>query len=107
MTIKLPDFATIMNSVDTALGVVQKFASVPGVNLIPYVSTISSVVSVGHALIAAGKEGVSLFQNMKTTFAATDGLPTDEAMAALDAQIATARAKLHAPMPPREDGEPE
>ena len=42
----MADVKQILDAVDTALGYVKALADTPGVNALPYVSTISSVIGV-------------------------------------------------------------
>ncbi len=96
--------ASVLSAVGTALSAIKTAADLPGVNLIPYVSTVSSVISVAQLALSQGQNIANLVTDLRETFAG--GLPTDAQLAALDARIATARAKLHAPLPAPEDGEP-
>lgn len=94
---------SILDAVGTALGTIKTAADLPGINLIPYVSTVSSVISVAQVALSQGKNIANLVTDLKDTF--SGGLPTDAQREALDARIAAARAKLHAPLPPKEAGE--
>ena len=96
---------SILDAVGTALGVIKGIANTPGVNLLPYVSTVSSVVEVAQLALGQGKNIAALVASLQDTFAG--GVPTQEQMDALDARIAAARAKLHAPLPDKEEGEDE
>lgn len=96
---------TLLDAVGTALGAIKSAADLPGVNLIPYVSTVSSVIGVAQLALSQGKNIANLVTDLKDTF--SGGLPTDEQLSALDARIEAARAKLHAPLPPKEEGEPD
>src|SRR5688572_12257922 len=93
----------VLDAVGTALGVIKSLADTPGVNLLPYVSTVSSAISVAQLAIGQGKNIASLVTSLKDTF--SGGVPTQEQLDALDARIAAARAKLQAPLPPKEEGE--
>ena len=97
------DIKNLLDAVGTALGAIQSAADLPGVKLIPYVSTVSSVISVAQAALGQGQNIANLVTDLKDTF--SGGLPTDAQRAALDARIVAARAKLHAPLPAKEDGE--
>lgn len=96
---------SVLDAVGTALGVIKSLADTPGVNLLPYVNTVSSVIGVAQIALVQGKSIANLVADLKVTF--DGGAPTLEQLAALDARIAAARAKLHAPLPDREEGEPE
>jgi D-serine deaminase-like pyridoxal phosphate-dependent protein len=95
---------SVLDAVGTALGVIKSLADAPGVNLLPYVKTVSSVIDVAQIAIGQGKSIANLIADLKVTF--DGGIPTPEQLAALDARIAAARAKLHAPLPEPEEGEP-
>jgi hypothetical protein len=95
---------SVLGALSTALGAIKTAADLPGVNLIPYVSTVSSFIGLAQLAISQGQNISNLVTDLKTTFAG--GLPTDEQLAALDARIAVARTKLHAPLPSPEEGEP-
>jgi hypothetical protein len=97
------DIKGLLDAVGTALGVIKSAADLPGVNLIPYVSTVSSVIGVAQIAISQGQNIANLVTDLKDTF--SGGLPTDAQLAALDARIAAARTKLHAPLPEKEEGE--
>jgi hypothetical protein len=97
------DLKTILGAVDTALGAIKTATNLPGVNLIPYVSTVSSAVGVIQLMLEQGQNVAHLVTDLKETF--SGGLPSEDKRAALDARIAAARAKLHAPLPPKEEGE--
>lgn len=93
----------ILDAVGTAFGVIKNIAQVPGINLLPYVSTVSGAIDVAQLALAEGQNIADLVTSLKNTFAG--GTPTDAQLAALDDKIAKARAKLHAPLPPPEEGE--
>lgn len=100
------DIREVLGIISTSLGVVQKLGSTPGVNLIPYVNVVSSVAGALDALIGAGLEFEPLALKLKNTFKKDAPPPTEEEVAALDADTEAELAKLRA-MPPKEDGEPE
>lgn len=99
------DWKRAFEVVNMALGVVAGAGDIPGVNLIPYVSVVSSAAKAIQMGINAGVSVAPYIEAVWDTF--KNGLPTPEAVAALDAKIAELRAKLHAPLPPAEEGEPE
>lgn len=101
----MADINTVLNAVNTALGAIKSATDLPGVSLIPYVSTVSSFISLAQLAVGQGQNIAHLVTDLKDTFAG--GLPTDAQRTALDDRIAAARAKLHAPLPPKEDGEPD
>ena|SRR6478672_10196116 len=96
--------ASLLSALDTALGAIKTATDLPGVNLIPYVSTVSSVVSLAQLALSQRQNITNLVTDLQETFAG--GLPTTAQLAALDARIAAARGKLHAPLPAPEEGEP-
>lgn len=93
----------VLDTVDNVLMTIKNIADMPGVNLIPYVSTASSVISIIHAAHEAGKAVTPYIEAVKKTF---DGdKPTDEELAALNAKIEELEAAVDAPLPPKEEGE--
>lgn len=94
---------SVLDAVSTALGVIKNIAKVPGINVLPYVNTVSGAIDVAQIALSQGQNIADLVASLKETFAG--GTPTDAQLAALDARIAAARAKLHAPLPPPEEGE--
>lgn len=99
------NFQDILGAVNTALGAIKSAADLPGVNLIPYVSTVSSFIGLAQLAIGQGKNIAALVDDLKTTF--SGGLPTEAQLSSLDGRIVAARAKLHATLPPKEAGEPD
>ena len=97
----------VLDTVNSALSVVRKVADIPGVSLIPYVSTISTAIGALQAAYAAGRNVQPYIDAIKNTFAPGATAPTEADMAALDAKIASLETQVDAPLPPREDGEPE
>lgn len=97
------DTKELLAAVGSALGVIKGIANTPGINLIPYVSTVSSVIDVAQIALKQGQNIADLVTGLKSTF--SGGVPTQAQMDALDASIARKRAKLHAPPPPKEEGE--
>lgn len=91
--------------VQQALGVVAAAGNIPGVNLIPYVGTITAAAGAMQAGLNAGKNIAPYVAAVRETF--SDGLPSAEKLSALDAKIAELEAKVAAPLPPKEDGEPD
>lgn len=94
---------SVLDAVGSALGVIKTLAGTPGVNLLPYASTVSSAIDVAQAALTQGQNIADLIFSLKDTFAG--GTPTQAQLDALDARIAAARAKLHAPLPDPEEGE--
>lgn len=100
------DLKEVLGIVSTSLGVINKLGNTPGVNLIPYVSTVASAAGALSMLIDAGKEFEPLATKLKDTFKPDAPLPTEAELAALDADTEAELTKLRT-MPPREDDEPE
>ncbi len=96
----------ILDAIDSAMSVVKTVADTPGVNLIPYVSTVSSAIGALHAAYTVGKNIEPYITAIKDTFSG-DGLPSQDKLDALDARIAELEAKVQAPLPAKEDGEPD
>lgn len=101
----MTDFKSLLTAVTTALGAISAAGNLPGVNLIPYVSTVASVAGLLQFAIEKGVNVASDIAALKDTF--SNGLPSQDKIDALDARIATLRTRLHAPLPPKEDGEDE
>lgn len=99
----MADLKGILDAVSTALGTIKAATDLPGVSLIPYVSTVSDFIGVAQIAISQGKNIAKLATDLKETF--DGGLPTENQIASLNGRIAAARAKLHAPLPPKEEGE--
>lgn len=99
----MADLKSLLDAVTTALNVVQTAGNLPGVNLIPYVSTIASAAGVLQFAIEKGQNVAADITAFKDTF--TNGLPSQDKLDALDARIDTLRTKLHAPLPAKEEGE--
>lgn len=102
----MTDLTQVLDTIDTVMGRIKALADIPGVNLIPYVSTLSSVIGTVHMAYNAGKNITPYIQAISDTFTKPD-LPTESDMATLDAKIAELEAKIDAPLPPKEEGEPD
>src|ERR1044072_8709100 len=100
------DWQKGLDSINTALTVVKQIADTPGVNVIPYVSTISSFIGAAQAIAGAGRDIGPLLEKFAGTFK-EGSAPTQADMDALDADIAAEEAKLQQPLPPPDEGEPE
>lgn len=102
----MADLQKILSALNSALAVVKTVAETPGVNLLPYASTVSSAISAIQAGVSAGANVMPFVEALAATFT-QDKVPTQAELDALDAKIDELRSKLHAPLPPREDGEDE
>lgn len=91
--------------ISNALGVISAAGSTPGLNLIPYVSTIAAAASAINAGLNAAVNVAPYIVAIKDTF--SGGLPTEAQRKALDDKIKELEAELNAPLPPKEDGEPD
>jgi hypothetical protein len=99
------DWKRAFEVVNMAIGVIAKAGDIPGVNLIPYVGVVSSAAKAIQLGINAGVNVAPYIEAMATSF--KDGLPSPEKLASLASKIKTLEARVYAPMPPREDDEPE
>lgn len=94
----------VLDAVSAGLGVIKQVASTPGLNVLPYVSTIISAASALQAAEAAGRDIAPYISAISGTF--SGNVPTADDLTALDAQIALLDAQVDAPLPPAEPGEP-
>lgn len=101
----MPDWKHALDVISNVLGVVSSAGSMPGVNLIPYVSTIASAATAINEGLKVGVKVLPYINAVKDTFA--HGLPTPDQLSALDAKIADLQAIVQAPLPEREGDEPE
>lgn len=99
------DFKSLLDAFGNVAGVIKTIADTPGINLLPYASTVSSAVSAIQFGLKVGENVSTHIIALKDTFA--DGIPPQEKLDALDAKIAALRTKLHMPLPEKEEGEPE
>ncbi len=99
------DIGALFAGIDGALSVIKNVADTPGVNMLPYVNTVSGAIGAIHAAYKLGLDVTEEVTALKATF---DGdLPTQEELDALDATIAALEAKVDEELPPAEPGEPE
>ena len=101
MTISLN---SVLGAINQGLSVIKTVAEVPGVNLLPYASTISGAVTAIQAAAAAGRDIAPYVQAINDTFSG-GSVPTSDQVAALDAKISELDALVDAPLPQKEDGE--
>lgn len=85
---------------------VKLIADLPGVNALPYAATVSSAISLVLAAYETGKDVEKYVDKLRKTFSG-DGAPTAAEMAELEAEIEALTREVMAPLPPREEGEPE
>lgn len=100
------DIKSVLETIDNAMLMVKSAADTPGINLIPYVSTLSTVIGATHAAYVAGKNIAPYLENIRATYTGS-GLPAQADLDALEARIKELDALVDAPLPPREEGEPE
>lgn len=101
----MADWKHALEVVSHALSVVSSAGNIPGVNLIPYFGTVTAAAGALNTAINAGVKIAPYVAAIKDTF--SNGLPTEEKRAALDVRIAELEALVDAPLPPKEDGEPD
>lgn len=94
----------VLDAINAGLGVIKQVASTPGLNVLPYVSTIASAAGALQAAEAAGRDIAPYITAISGTFSGTQ--PTADDLAALDAKIAELDAQVDAPLPVAEPGEP-
>lgn len=99
------DWKHAFDAVNTALGVISSAGSTPGINLIPYVGVVSSAASALKLALDTGVKVAPYVIALKNTF--SGGLPSKDELAALDVKIGELRAIVQAPLPPKEEGEPD
>jgi len=97
------DIHALLDAFGNVASVVKTIADTPGINMIPYASTVSSAVSAIQAGIRLGENVTTQINALRDTFA--NGVPTKAQLDALDARIETLRAKIHSPLPEKEEGE--
>lgn len=102
----MASIAQILETVDSVMSKVNAVAQLPGVNLIPYVSTISGIISTVHSVYQAGKDVTPFISEIKKTFD-TPGTPSQEDVDALHAKIKDLEAQIDEPLPEKDPDEPE
>lgn len=101
----MADWKQALGVISDALTVITAAGNTPGVNLLPYVSTIAAAASAINAGLNAAVNVAPYITAIKDTF--SGGLPTKAQHQALDAKIAELEARIDAPLPPKEAGEPD
>jgi hypothetical protein len=89
--------------INLALGAISTAGNTPGVNLIPYVSTVAAAAGALKAGLNAAVNIAPYVAAITETFSGE--LPSASQLAALDAKIAELEVLVAAPLPPKEDGE--
>lgn len=95
----------VLGTVNGVLNTLKEIASLPGVNMIPYVSTVSGAISALQAAAAIGVNIAPYLTALKDTF--SGGVPTQAEMDALDAKISSLEALVDAPLPDKDPDEPD
>lgn len=99
------DWKQAFGAIHTALSVINSVGNKPGINLIPYVSTIANAAGTIQTAMDMGLKVEPYVSAVVDTF--RSGLPSTSQLASLDARIAELHAAIQAPVPAKEDGEPE
>lgn len=94
----------LFSAINTGLNTIKTIAALPGVNMIPYATTIAGGIEVLQLAFEAGQNIMPYVVAFKETFE-TGGEVPQEKLDALDVKINELRGKLHAPLPDKEDGE--
>lgn len=101
----MADLKSILAAIDNAMITIKGIAETPGINMLPYVSVLSSVIGTVHAAYVAGQNVAPFIEAINATFSSDNPAPSEADMAALDAKIAELESAIDAPLPPKEDGE--
>lgn len=99
------DWKRAFEAVNQALGVIHIAGSTPGVNLVPYVGSITRAAGALQSGLNAAVDIAPYVLAIKDTFAG--GLPSASKLATLDAKIKDLEALVDAALPPKEAGEEE
>jgi hypothetical protein len=94
----------ILDTVNTVLNTLKTISNLPGVNMIPYVSTVSGAISAIQAAAAIGINIAPYLTALKDTFSGKT--PTQDELDALDMKIVELEALVDEPLPDPEEGEP-
>lgn len=98
--------AQLLETLDSVMVKIAAAASLPGVNMIPYAGAVSSVISAVHMAYTAGKDITPYITAIQGTFSGA-GAPSQADIDALNTKIAALEAQVQAPLPPKEEGEPD
>lgn len=102
----MADLQKILSALNSALGVVKTVTEMPGIDALPYVKTVASAIRAIQAGVNAGANVMPFVEALAATFT-QDKVPTPAELAALDAKIAELEAKVNAPLPEKEEDEPD
>lgn len=103
----MTDINSILGTVNSVLGTLNTVASIPGIDMIPYVSTAKAGLAALTAAVQAGQNIAPYVTAIVGTFRNDGSTPTQAELDALDAKIAELEAQVDAPLAPREPGEPD
>lgn len=101
----MADWKQAFAVINQALSVIGAVGNTPGINLIPYVSTVASAAGAIQAGLNAAVNITPYITAISDTF--SGGLPSQSDLDALAAKIAELEALVAAPLPPKEAGEDE
>lgn len=101
----MADWKSVVDVISNALGMISSAANTPGINLIPYVSTVAVAANALKAGLNAAVNVAPYVIAIKDTFSGT--LPTEAELTALRTKMADLEAIVDAPLPPKEEDEPE
>lgn len=99
------DIKQLVDTFNSVANVIKTVANTPGVNMIPYADTVASAVGALQSAVNAGINILPYVVAIKETF--EGGIPTQSQLDDLDAKIVELEALVDAPLPAREEGEPE
>jgi hypothetical protein len=103
----MSNLSDVLDTVGSMANVIKTVAQMPGVNMLPYANTIAGAIELLQVAVTAGKNLTPYVDAIRGTFGDGATVPSEADMAALDAKIMTLRAKLHAPLPPKDEDEPD
>lgn len=101
----MSDIKQVLEAVSTALGVIKTIADTPGLNVLPYVSVVSSAIGAIQAAAGVGINVIPYVQKLQATFAG--GTPSQADIDDLQRQIEELESLVDAALPPKEPGEPD
>lgn len=101
----MADWKNALSVITNALSVISAAGNTPGLNLLPYVSTIAAAAGAINAGLQVGLNVAPYIEAIADTFAGK--LPTEAQRIALNVRIAELEALVDAPLPPKEAGEPD
>lgn len=101
----MSDWRSAFTAISNALAVISAAANTPGINLIPYVSTVAAAAGAMQTALNVGVNIAPYIEAIADTFSGK--LPTEAQRIALGQKIAELEAKVDAPLPPKEADEPD